>query len=285
MIELIKQLRQEVGAKMSDCQEALKETNGDLEAAKEWLRKKGIESGAKKGHRPTGEGAIVLKTEKGEGVLLELNCETDFVARSDDFQALATQLVDKILADSISEIDSLLSSSCDNLSVKDAILATSGKVGENVALKRFEKVSLSPGVVASYVHAAFGPQMGKIGVLLGLESGGAEEDLLALGRKICMHIAASSPRFLRTEDIDAELIESETVVLKEQLSAEKKPENVMQKIIEGRLQKFCEQLALEEQPFIMNPDQKVKEVVQEVATKIGHPIRLAFMRVFVLGKE
>ncbi len=277
---LVKDLRDRTGAGMMDAKKALVENEGDMEAAIDWLRAKGLSKAAKKSGRTAADGlvAAVLSDDGKTGALVELNAETDFVARNEKFQKALEQIAATALTTdgSLEALQTSKAPSGDG-TVTDMITALVATVGENMTLRRTAKLAAPNGQVAAYVHSAEAPNMGKIGVLVALD--GADTDKIAdAGRKVAMHVAATSPASATTDDLDPELIERERQVLTEQARESGKPDSVIEKMIEGRLKKFYKEVVLVEQPFVMNPDQTVGQFIEEQgATLVG------FLR-FTLGE-
>lgn len=261
---LVKELRDKSGAGMMDAKKALVETDGDMEAAVDWLRKKGLSKAAKKADRVAADGlvAAVVSDDKKTGILIELNAETDFVARNEGFQktllsfakaALATDGTKEALLDApATEGDG---------TVADQITRLIATIGENMSLRRVEKIEASEGVVTSYIHSAAADGLGRIGVLVAL-NGSDTEKLEDAGRKVAMHIAATSPAAATTDELDQELVERERKVLTEQARESGKPDNVIEKMIEGRIKKFYKEVVLVEQQFVMNPDETVADFIK-----------------------
>ncbi len=274
---LVKELREKTGAGMMECKKALSETDGNLEAAIDFLRKKGLSVAEKKAGRLASQGLVGVAVNNNEGAIVELNSETDFVARNAEFQAILTDMLGIALAEK-GDLDGVKKASEADLT---ALIA---KIGENMSLRRTAFVSVSEGVVVPYMHTAVVPNQGKIGVLVGLESAADTAKLNDLGKKIAMHIAATSPRFLAVEDVDAETLTHEKAIYEEQAKSSGKPANIIEKMVEGRVRKFYEEVVLNEQAFIMEPDKKVKDIVAEAAKELGAPVVLkAFVR-FGLGE-
>ncbi|MGH6985900.1 MAG: translation elongation factor Ts [Caulobacteraceae bacterium] len=286
----VKALRERSGVGMMDCKRALEETDGDMEAAVDWLRAKGLAKAAKKAGRTAAEGAVALATRSAGagmvGALVELNAETDFVARNPAFQNLARKIAGAAL-DIEGDIETLrLAPIAGAASVGAAISELIGSVGENMVLRRFARFSVASGAVAGYVHGALAgaPDLGRIGVLVALEGAAGHESLVALGRNIALHIAASSPLSLRIEDLDPASVNRERAIFAEQSAASGKPPAVIEKMVEGRLRKFYEEAVLLEQAYVKNPDQRVREFLAEEAKAAGAPIEVAGFVRFALGE-
>ncbi|MDX5359688.1 MAG: translation elongation factor Ts [Alphaproteobacteria bacterium] len=282
---LVKELREKTGAGMMDCKKALTETAGDMEAAVDWLRTKGLAKAAKKADRVAAEGLVAVATEGTRGALVEVNSETDFVARNEKFQEMAGTIATLALA-SDGSLDAVAGAAYPGTSgsVKDHLTNMIASIGENMSLRRVATLEVGDGVVASYVHNQVAPGMGKIGVLVALESAGDKAKLEALGRQIAMHIAATSPMSLKKDDLDAAAIERERAVLVEQARESGKPDAVIEKMVEGRLRKFYEEVCLLEQTYVIDGESRVGQVVEAAAKDVGAPVELvAFVR-FTLGE-
>jgi elongation factor Ts len=251
----VKSLRDQTGAGMMDCKRALSDAGGDLSKAVEVLRERGLAKAGKREGRATSEGAIAIATAGTAGGMVELGCETDFVARTDDFIALCDRLAQAVADDAgIASVDALLAAPVDGEKVGDRIVAAIAKLGENVVVKRVARIAVGSGVVGGYVHAG-----GKLGVLVGLESSEADTGLEALVKDISMHVAAADPTpvAVSRDGVSADLLASEREIYKKQALAEGKPEKIVDKIVEGKINKFVSEIALVEQPFVKDPDQSV----------------------------
>ncbi len=272
---LVRELREATGVGMMDCKKALTETGGDLAAATDWLRKKGMSKAAKKADRVASEGVIAIAAEDKAGAMIELNSETDFVSRNPDFQAFAKRLADLALHTDGGVEEILAAQMDDGKTAAEALTDMIATIGENMTLRRAARLQVGQGVVAHYVHNAVAPDLGRIGVLVALESEGDTQKLAELGRKIAMHVAATSPMALDIEDLDQAVVASERDVYGEQARASGKPEAIIEKMIEGRLRKFYQEVVLLKQAFVMNPDQTVAELVDSAAKDVGAPVKLA----------
>jgi elongation factor Ts len=282
---LVKELREKTGAGMMDCKKALAETNGNVEDAVDWLRKKGLAAAAKKAGRVAAEGLVAVATSGTAGAVVEVNSETDFVARNDKFQAFAAGVAQLTLG-SDGDIETVKQSAYPGTgrSVADELTHLVATVGENMNLRRVAKLSVTDGVVASYVHSALAPNLGKIGVLVAIESTGDKVKLEQLGKQIAMHVAAARPEALNVEDVDASALDRERSVLADQARASGKPEEIIAKMVEGRLRKYYEEVVLLEQTYVIDGETKVRKVVEAVAKEIGAPVAVkAFIR-FTLGE-
>jgi len=262
---MVKDLRDKTGAGMMDAKKALTETDGDIEAAVDWLRTKGLAKAAKKSGRTAAEGLVAVRTEGGSGVAVEVNAETDFVAKNAEFQDMVGQIAD--VAMGVDDVEALAAANLDGKSVADTITDKIATIGENMSLRRMAK--LEGGLVVSYVHNATSPGMGKIGVLVAL-SGGSEE----FGRQVAMHVAAANPASLGEADLDPAVLEREKQVLTEQARASGKPEQVIEKMIEGRMKKFLSEVTLLGQAFVVNPDLTVEQAATEADATVTGYVRL-----------
>lgn len=269
---LVKELREKTGAGMMECKKALNETNGDLEAAVDFLRKKGLSVAAKKAGRVAAQGLVGVKTAGNKGAIVELNSETDFVAKNAEFQALALKMVDDVLAGGNGD------------TLKGALTDLIAKIGENMNLRRVGYVTVDNGVVTSYIHNAAAPNLGKIGVLVALKSTADADKLQALGKQIAMHIAAAAPQSLDVAKLNPDVVAREKAIYAEQARASGKPENIIEKMMEGRVRKFYEEVVLLEQAYIIDPDKKVKDVIREAADSLGAPVELVDFVRFALGE-
>lgn len=282
---LVKELREVSGAGMMDCKKALVENNGDLEASVDWLRKKGLAAAAKKSGRVAAEGLVGAIAEGKEGALVEVNCETDFVARNEQFQGFVGA-VTKLALGAGGDVEALKTRQMpgENLPVAEKLTQLVATIGENMLLRRAAKVSVSDGVVVAYMHNAIVPNLGKIGVLVGIESTGDKAKLAALGKQIAMHVAASNPQALTVEAVDPAALERERAVLAEQAKASGKPAEIIGKMVEGRLRKYYEEVVLLEQAFVMDPDSRVKQIVEKAAKELGAPVAIVGFVRMALGE-
>lgn len=274
----VKELREQTGAGMMDAKKALVENNGDMEASVDWLRTKGLAKAAKKAGRAAAEGLVSVATndEGTYGVAVEINSETDFVSRNDKFQSLVDQITSLAKA-GWDSVEALADADLSGKSVRDTITEAVGTIGENMTLRRFESVSVDQGYVATYVHNAVTEGKGKIGVLVGLESSKPQAELAELGKKIAMHVAAANPLFLDIESVDADALERERSVLKEQAKEQGKPDDIAEKMVEGRIRKYYEETVLVEQVFVMDGENKIKDL-------LGSDIKLTGFVRMVLGE-
>jgi len=281
---LVKELREASGAGMMDCKKALAENNGDVEASIDWLRKKGLAAAAKKAGRVAAEGLVGAIAEGKVGALVEVNSETDFVARNDQFQGFVSAVTR--LALSGSDIKALKAAKYPEggVTVAEKLTNLVATIGENMNLRRAAQLSVKDGVVASYVHNAVAPGLGKIGVLVALESTGDAAKLQALGKQIAMHVAAANPQSLSIDAVDPASLERERSVLAEQARASGKPEEIIGKMVEGRLRKFYEEVVLLEQVYVIDGESRVKQVVEKAAKEIGAPVKLVGFARMALGE-
>ena len=284
--EQVRQLREKTGAGMMDCKVALQEAGGDPEAATDWLRKKGLAAAAKKAGRQTSEGLIGVAVEGGRGAMIELNSETDFVARNEQFQALVRTIVE-LAPEAGGDLDALLDATVPGTgrTVRDEVTQNIATIGENLTLRRTAALEVDQGVVGSYVHAALAPGLGKIGVLVGLRSPAGDAGALGeLGKQFAMHIAAASPLAVAAEDLDAATLQRERAIYADQARATGKPDAIIDKIVDGRMRKYYEDVVLLEQAFVVDPDIRVKEAIARVAKDIGAPVEVAGFARFALGE-
>jgi elongation factor Ts len=287
---LVKELREKSGVGMMDCKKALTENNGDIEASLDWLRAKGLSKAAKKADRVAAEGLVAVAVRSdGRGMTaaaVELNAETDFVARNELFQAAARKAAQSAL-DVTGDIDALTAAvTADGEVVLDMITHLIATIGENMLVRRFIRFQVSEGAIASYVHNAVtgAPDLGRIGVLVAVEGSGDQAKLQELGKKIALHVAATAPLSLSTDDLDPAAVERERAIFSEQALASGKPPQVVEKMIEGRIRKFYEEVVLLKQAFVMNPDQTVEQLIAETAKAIGSPIKVVGFARLALGE-
>lgn len=285
---LVKELRDITSAGMMDCKKALNETGGDIEAAVDWLRKKGIAKATKKSGRVASEGLVGLGlSNQGagmKGALAEVNSETDFVARNDEFQSAVREIA-ALAVDVDGDVEKLAAAKMENgNTVSEQITNMVATIGENMALRRTQGLSVEEGVVAGYIHNASADGLGKIGVLVALESSADKEALTALGKKIAMHVAATSPLALSVEDMDPAAVERERQVLSDQARASGKPENIIEKMVEGRIRKFYEESVLLNQIFVMDGERPVGKVIEDEAKALGSDIKMTGFVRMALGE-
>ncbi len=282
---LVKELRTVSGAGMMDCKKALTETNGDMEAAIDWLRTKGLATAAKKSGRVAAEGLVAAVVSGTSGAMVEVNAETDFVGRNDEFQALVSGIA-AVALEKGDDLDAIKASAFPGgaISVEEKLTESIATIGENMALRRAVKLGVAKGAVASYVHNSVAEGLGKIGILVALESEGDAEKLAALGKQIAMHIAATNPQSISVADLDPAAVERERAVLSQQARESGKPEAIIAKMVEGRLSKFYQDVVLLEQTFVIDGESTVKAAIDAVAKEIGKPITVSGMVRFAVGE-
>jgi elongation factor Ts len=282
---MVKELRDQTGAGMMDCKAALSESDGNLEAAVDWLRKKGLSKAAKKAGRIAAEGLIGIATSATKGVVVEVNSETDFVARNDLFQGLVKMIAGAAL-DSGPDVNKILAAKAGTISIADAIADTVAKVGEHMTLRRAAGLAVGKGVVASYAHSSVSDGLGRIGVIVALESAGNVDELKAFGRMVAMHIASANPQAIEPSGLEASTINREKNVLADKFKAQGKPEAMIEKIVESGLKTFYKEVCLLEQPFIFDDKgkQNVAQAVKEAEAKAGAPIKIAGFVRYALGE-
>ena len=282
---LVKQLREQSGAGMMDCKKALQENDGDIDAAVDWLRTKGLAKAAKKAGRVAAEGLVGVAAQDNLGVVVEVNSETDFVARNDQFQKLVTDIAQTALTvgGDVEKLGAAAYPGSDK-NVTEYVTEMVATIGENMNLRRSQAVSVQNGVVAAYVHNQIVPGLGKIGVIVGLESDGDKDKLQAFGKQLSMHIAATNPLAVSTDELDAEIVERERTVLAEQARESGKPENVIEKMIEGRMRKYYEEVVLMSQTFVIDGETKIEKAVEKAGADAGAPVKVTGFARFALGE-
>ncbi|WP_455474640.1 translation elongation factor Ts [Bartonella sp. B30(2025)] len=280
----VKELRELSGAGMMDCKAALAETNGDMEAAVDWLRKKGIAKADKKAGRTAAEGLIGVGLKDKSAVLVEVNSETDFVARNGVFQDIVRNVAVAAL-DTQGNVEAVSASVYPGSEktvetiIKDAI----GTIGENMTFRRSAKLSVDEGVVATYIHNSVADGLGRLGVLVAIETTGDKEAATAFGKQVAMHVAATNPLALTAEDVDVNAVEREKAIFSDQARQSGKPENIIEKMVEGRMRKFYEEVVLLSQAFVMNPDMTVEAALKDAEKNIGAPAKITGFVRFALG--
>ena len=279
---LVKELREKTGAGMMECKKALTESNGDLEGAIDYLRKKGLSVAAKKASRVASQGLVGVKSTGKKGAIIELNSETDFVAKNDEFQKMALNMVEAALENG--DLEAVKAAQLNGKSIAENLTDLIAKIGENMSLRRTAALSVENGVVASYIHNVAAPNLGKIGVLVALESGADPAKLQEVAKQVAMHIAAAAPQALDIDSLDKAAVEHEKSIYSEQARQSGKPENIIEKMIEGRIRKFYEEVVLLEQAYIMDPDKKVKDVIADASKELGAPDELKGYVRFALGE-
>jgi len=280
---LVKELREKTGAGMMDCKGALNETDGDIEAAVDWLRKKGLAKAAKKAGRVAAEGLVAVESAGHHAAIVEVNSETDFVARNDSFQAFVREAA-KLALNTDGTLEGLEAATFPGsaTTVKESLANLIATIGENMTLRRVAKLDVTKGVIASYVHGQVVEGLGKIGVLVALESEGDVEVLSTLGRQIAMHVAATNPVALDAAGVDQATLDREINILREKNAG--KPENVLAKIVESGLKSYYKEVTLLEQPFVHDGSKTISQVLKEAEGKAGAPVKLtAFVR-YALGE-
>ncbi len=282
---LVKDLREKTGAGMMDCKKALAETNGDLDAAIDWLRKKGLSAASKKAGRVAAEGLVAVAVKDNSGAIVEVNSETDFVGRNPQFQALASGVATVALSagDDVATIEAAAFPGTGR-NVKDEVTHAIATIGENMTLRRAKKLTVDGGVVVSYVHSALADGLGKLGVLVALKSTGKRDVLEQIGKQVAMHIAAANPQSLSTKDLDQSLVERERTVLTDQAAGSGKPADIIAKMVEGRIRKFYQEVVLLEQTFVIDGETPVGKAVEKAAKDAGAPIEIAGFVRFQLGE-
>jgi elongation factor Ts len=281
---LVKDLREKTGAGMMDCKRALTEMQGDIEGAVDWLRKKGLAAAAKKAGRVAAEGLIGVAVHGNIGAMVEINAETDFVARNDTFQKFVAATAELALTHVDLDRLKLAPFPGTQRKVEEELTHLIATVGENMSIRRMARLHVPHGVVAAYVHNAIAPNLGKIGVLVALESTAPAERLAPVGRQIAMHVAAARPQYLDIAAVPKGDLDRERDVLREQAKASGKPDKVIEQMVEGRLRKFYEETVLLEQIFVVDGESKVAKVIDAAAKELGAPVKLAAFERMVLGE-
>ncbi len=280
---MIKELRERTGAGMMDCKSALADTAGNMEEAVDLLRKKGLAKAAKKAGRIAAEGLIGVAVRGSKGVLVEVNSETDFVARNDLFQGLVKIIADVALRAG-TDVETIKATKVGTITVAEAIADTVAKIGENMTLRRAGALSIGQGVIATYMHNSVSEGLGKIGVIVGLESTGKAGELARIGRMVAMHVAASNPQALDQASLDPDTVRREKDVLAEKFKAQGKPASVIDKIVESGLKTFYKEVCLLEQAFIHDPDKNVAQALKEAEGPVGAPIKISGYLRYALGE-
>ncbi len=281
--QMVKELRERTGAGMMDCKSALAETGGDMEKAVDLLRKKGLAKAAKKAGRVAAEGLIGAAVSATKGVVVEVNSETDFVARNDLFQGLVKMIADIALTAG-TEVEAIKHAKAGSITVAEALADTIAKVGENMTLRRAAALSVGQGAVASYVHSSVSDGLGRIGVLVALESTGDTDELKRFGRMLAMHVAAANPQALDPAGLDPEVVRREKEVLAEKFKAQGKPANVIDKIVESGLKTFYKEVCLLDQAFIHAPEKSVAQAIKEAEGKVGAPVKVTGFVRYAVGE-
>jgi len=280
---MVKDLRDKTGAGMMDCKAALTETQGDMEAAIDWLRKKGISKAAKKAGRAAAEGLVGVAVGGNSGALVEVNAETDFVARNDEFKGFVKAAAGIALREG-GDLEKLLAASHGGSNVQQTLTELVAKIGENMSVRRTVAISVDPGVVAAYVHNAASPELGKIGVLVALKSTAPADQLLSLAKQIAMHVAAAAPLALTAAHLSKEVVERERNVQAEIARQSGRPENVIEKMMEGRMRKFYEESVLLSQTFVIDGETQISKVLEKASKDLGAPVAIEGFVRFQVGE-
>ena len=281
--QMVKDLREMTGAGMMDCKAALGETSGNVDAAVDWLRKKGLSKAAKKADRVAAEGLIGVAVKGTKGVVVEVNSETDFVARNDLFQGLV-KMIAQVALDVGADVEKIKAAKVGSVTVETAISDAIATIGENMTLRRAAELEVKQGVVSSYIHNAVIDGAGKMGVIVALESPGKADELAALGRQIAMHVAAANPLALDPSGLDPAVVKREKDVLADKYRQQGKPENVIEKIVESGLKTYYKEVCLLEQAFIHDTGKSVAQAVKEAEGKVGGAVKIAGFVRYALGE-
>jgi elongation factor Ts len=281
--QMVKELRDSTGAGMMDCKNALTENNGDMEAAVDWLRKKGLSKAAKKAGRVAAEGLIGVLVQGTKGVAVEVNSETDFVARNDLFQGLVKMIADVASSTGV-DVEKIKAAKAGSITVAEAINDTIAKVGENMTLRRAASLAVKQGVIGSYVHNSVSDGLGKIGVIVALESSGKSDALGAIGRQVAMHVASANPLAVDPSGLDPAVVEREKNVLADKFKQQGKPANVIDKIVESGLKTFFKESTLLEQPFIFDDKKSVAQALKEAEKDVGAAVKVTGFVRYALGE-
>ena len=280
---MVKDLREKTGVGMMDCKQALNENNGDMDAAVDWLRKKGLSKAAKKAGRIAAEGLIGAVIDGTKGVVVEVNSETDFVGRNEQFQGLV-KLIAQVALKAGTDVEKIKAAKVGDITVERAITDAIATIGENMTLRRAAELSIKDGVVASYIHNAVIDGLGKMGVIVALESTGKKDELATLARQIAMHVAASNPQALDAASLDPETVRREKDVLADKYRQQGKPDAMIEKIVESGLKTYYKEVTLLEQPFIHDSGKTVAQAVKEAEGKVGAPVKVAGFVRYALGE-
>jgi elongation factor Ts len=281
--QMVKELRESTGAGMMDCKAALTETKGDMTAAQDWLRKKGLSKAAKKAGRVAAEGLIGAQVTGTKGVVVEVNSETDFVARNDLFQGLVKMIAGVALSVG-SDVEKIKAAKAGSITISESISDTIAKIGENMTLRRAAMLSVGKGAIGSYVHSAVIDGLGKIGVIVALESTGKADELSELARLLAQHVAAANPQAIDPSGLDPAIVDRERNVLADKFKQQGKPANVIEKIVESGLKTFYKEVCLLEQPYIRDDKKSVSQVLKEAEGKVGGPIKVTGFVRYALGE-
>jgi elongation factor Ts len=281
--QMVKELRERTGAPMMDCKAALQETAGAMEQAVDLLRKRGLAKAAKKAGRIAADGLIGVAVEGSKGVVVEVNSETDFVARNDLFQGLVKMIANIALTVG-PDLEKIKAAKVGDITLAEGIAETIAKIGENMSLRRAASLSVGEGLIGNYVHNAVDQGLGKIGVIVALESKSSSEELKRLGRMLAMHVAASTPQAIDPSGLDPDVVRREKEVLADKYKAQEKPANVIDKIVESGLKTFYKEVCLLEQAYIHDPDKTVSQAIKEGESKAGAPIKVTGFVRYALGE-
>lgn len=281
---LVKELREKTGAGMMDCKKALGENHGDVEASIDWLRTKGLATAAKKAGRVASEGLVGIAIDGTKGAVVEINAETDFVARNETFQDFVTT-ASNIALTTGNDVDALKAAPFpgEERNVQEQLTHMIATIGENMSIRRVQTLSVDKGVVSSYIHTALAPGIGKIGVLVALETEADAAKADAFGKQLAMHVAAAKPQSISRDDIDQEVVDRERAIFAEQARESGKPAEIVEKMVEGRIRKFYEEACLVDQTFVIDGDSKVSTAIEAAGKEAGGPITLKGFSLFVLG--
>ena len=281
--QMVKDLREMTGAGMMDCKAALGEASGNIDAAVDWLRKKGLSKAAKKADRVAAEGLVGVGIKGTKGVVVEVNSETDFVARNDLFQGLV-KMIANVALDVGADVEKIKAAKAGSATIEVSIAETVAKIGENMTLRRAAELSVGQGAIGSYIHTAVSDGIGKMGVLVGLESSGKADELAALGRQLAMHVASSNPLAVDPSGLDPSVVKREKDVLADKFKQQGKPANMIEKIVESGIKTFYKEVCLLEQPFIFDDKKSVAQALKESEGKIGGPIKVTGFVRYKLGE-
>jgi elongation factor Ts len=280
---MVKELRDQTGAGMMDCKGALAETGGDMDAAIDWLRKKGLSKAAKKAGRIAADGLIGVALSGTKGVLVEVNSETDFVARNDLFHGLVKMIAQVALGVG-TDVAAIKAAKVGSITIDEAITESVAKIGENLALRRAAELSVGKGVVANYMHNSVAEGLGKIGVLVALESSGKSDELTSFGRQVAMHVASANPQAVDSARLDPAVVQREKDILAEKFREQGKPANVIEKIVDSGIKTFFKEVCLVDQPFIFDDKKTVAQAAKEAEAKVGAPIKIAGFVRYAVGE-
>jgi len=280
----IKELREKSGAGMMDCKKALTETGGNMEEAIDWLRKQGLSAVAKKSSRVAAEGLIGVTIKNNSGAMVEINSETDFVARNELFQNFVKTCSTLVLStkNDIEALQELPFPNSDR-TVNQELANNIATIGENMNIRRVEFLEVSEGILVSYVHNNVADGLGRLGVLVALESKAEKNNLLETGKQVAMHIAATSPKSLNVEDLDPQIVEREREVLIDQAMASGKPKEIAEKMVQGRMNKFYQEVVLNEQVFVVDGETKIKDLIKKLSSDINHDVKIKGFKILKLG--